>query len=48
MQDWEKWTPAQQFQNLARFGRLEVDTASFFESGFFITSDRGFIEIKYR
>ena len=32
MQDWEKWTPAQQFQNLARFGRLEVDAAKFFES----------------
>jgi hypothetical protein len=29
---WQKWTPPQEFKNAARFGRLDVDTADFFES----------------
>jgi DNA segregation ATPase FtsK/SpoIIIE, S-DNA-T family len=28
---WKDWTPPQQFENAAKFGQLEVDTAKFFE-----------------
>jgi hypothetical protein len=32
MRHWENWTPPREFANAARFGRLEVDTARFFEA----------------
>ena len=32
MRQWEQWTPPREFANAAKFGRLEVDTARFFET----------------